>query len=550
MKKRVLMGIVIVLCAVLGIIFLPREIEEIVGSSEKISEAQIYQVKDDEVALVYNYSLQKAKAVYKDGVVYIPLNWTRSILNDKFYYSDDEKLLSYALPTEIVYANFENKDKNGKPLLLEKDNKTYISIETVKTYTDIWTDIFTDGDIKKIYINDNFGEYEEGNIKSKSALRVDASMLSASIENVELEKDSKVTVVEQKGKWDKVLTESGVMGYIRGKHLKNINKGNRVSSFVKPEYTSMSMDEKVVLGWHQVTAAAANKNFTKVADNTKGMNVISPTWFKLSDNKGNYTSIASKDYVDAAHKKGLKVWPLIDNFSDKISTLKILSSSTSRKKLIENLMSDTKKYGFDGINIDFEYLTQDNAPHFIEFIRELSVSCRNNKVVLSVDVPVPASYNTFYQRAELAEVADYVINMGYDEHYSGSDEGSSASIDFVKNSITDSLKEVPKEKLINAVPVYTRVWTKENGKVSSTALGMTGASNWVKENNVNLTWDDTVGQYVGQISVGSATKYIWMEDEKSMKLKMDAVKEADLAGVAVWKLGLEPKEIWDVIAYK
>ena len=222
MKKRVLIGIVIVLCAVLGIIFLPREIEEIVGSSEKISEAQIYQVKDDEVALVYNYSLQKAKAVYKDGVVYIPLNWTRSILNDKFYYSDDEKLLSYALPTEIVYANFENKDKNGKPLLLEKDNKTYISIETVKTYTDIWTDIFTDGDIKKIYINDNFGEYEEGNIKSKSALRVDASMLSASIENVELEKDSKVTVVEQKGKWDKVLTESGVMGYIRGKHLKNI----------------------------------------------------------------------------------------------------------------------------------------------------------------------------------------------------------------------------------------------------------------------------------------------------------------------------------------
>ena len=140
--------------------------------------------------------------------------------------------------------------------------------------------------------------------------------------------------------------------------------------------------------------------------------------------------------------------------------------------------------------------------------------------------------------------------MGYDEHYSGSDEGSSASIDFVKNSITDSLKEVPKEKLINAVPVYTRVWTKENGKVSSTALGMTGASNWVKENNVNLTWDDTVGQYVGQISVGSATKYIWMEDEKSMKLKMDAVKEADLAGVAVWKLGLEPKEIWDVISYK
>ena len=167
-----------------------------------------------------------------------------------------------------------------------------------------------------------------------------------------------------------------------------------------------------------------------------------------------------------------------------------------------------------------------------------------------MDVPTPASYNMYYERDALAEVVDYVINMGYDEHYSGSDEGSSASIDFVKDSITDSLKEVPKEKLINAVPVYTRVWTKENDKVSSSAIGMSAASNWVKENNVNLIWDDKVGQYVGQISVGNATKYIWMEDEKSMKLKIDAVKEADLAGVAVWKLGLEPREIWDVISYK
>lgn len=213
-------------------------------------------------------------------------------------------------------------------------------------------------------------------------------------------------------------------------------------------------------------------------------------------------------------------------------------------------MSDAKEYGFDGINIDFESLTQDNAPHFIQFIRELSVSCRNNGLVLSVDVPIPASYNMYYERGKLAEVVDYVINMGYDEHYSGSDEGSSASIDFVKNSITDSLAEVPKEKLINAVPTYTRVWTRENSKLSSSALGINGATKWVKENNVNLTWDDEVGQYVGHTTIGNATKYIWMEDERSMTLKMEAVKEADLAGVAVWKLGLEPKEIWNVISFK
>ena len=550
MKKKVLIGIVVVLCIILGIIFISREMDGIIGSKEKVTQAQLYQVEGDDVALVYNYSLQKAKAIYKDGVVYVPLNWTRAILNDKFYYSDDEKLLSYTLPTEIVYANFENVDNNGKPLLLESDGKVYLSIETIKAYTDVWVDSYTDSEIKKVYINNTFGSYDVAIIKSKSGLRVDADNWSASIEGVELKKDENVTIVEQNEKWYKVFTQSGLMGYVKKNHLKNFTQAERQSGFAKPEYTSISMNEKVVLGWHQVTTAAANSGMEKVVANTSGMNVISPTWFKLSDNKGNYTSIASKDYVDAAHKKNLQVWPLIDNFSKDISTLKILSSSENRKNLISNLIADAKKYGFDGINIDFESLTQDNAPHFIQFIRELSVSCRNNKIVLSVDVPIPASYNMYYERDELAEVVDYVINMGYDEHYSGSDEGSSASIDFVKNSITDSLTEVPKEKLINAVPVYTRVWTKENDKVTSTALGMVGAATWVKENNVNLTWDDEVGQYVGQTTVGNATKYIWMEDERSMKLKMDAVKEADLSGVAVWKLGLEPKEIWDVISYK
>ena len=550
MKRKGIVGIVIVLCIILGIIFISGKMDDFGSSKDKITESEIYQVENDEVALVYNYSLQKAKAIYKDGVVYIPLNWTGSILNDKFYYNEGEKLLSYTLPTEIVYANFENTDNNGKPLLLEEGGKVYISIETIKAYTDIWVDNFIEGDIKKVYINNRYGKYEEAEVKSKSVLRADASKRSASIENVELNKDDTVIIVEQNDNWYRVLTRNGSLGYVKKNRLKNFKEMERVSGFTKPQYTSISMDEKVVLGWHQVTTVAANANLADVVNNTNGMNVISPTWFKLSDNKGNYTSIAAKDYVDAAHKKGLQVWPLIDNFSKDISTLKILSSSENRKNLIKNLMNDAKAYGFDGINIDFESLTQDNAPHFIQFIRELSVSCRNNGLVLSVDVPIPASYNMYYERGKLAEVVDYVINMGYDEHYSGSDEGSSASIDFVKNSITDSLAEVPKEKLINAVPTYTRVWTRENGKLSSSALGINGATKWVKENNVNLTWDDEVGQYVGHTTIGNATKYIWMEDERSMTLKMEAVKEADLAGVAVWKLGLEPKEIWNIISYK
>ena len=545
MKKKIVIAVLALLFV--GIIIIPREIEELSESNETITEQEIYQVKDDEVALVYNYSLQKAKGIYKNGVIYIPLNWTRAILNDKFYYSEDEKLLIYTLPTEIVYANFETLDNNRNPLLVEQEGRAYISMETVKAYTDVWTADYIEGDIKKIYINNTYGEYEEAYVKSKSILRIGNSKMTASIENFELEKDEKVTIIEKNNDWYRIATENGLTGYIKSTYLKNVKKSERISHFNKPVYTAIQMDEKVVLGWHQVTTETANKGLNKVAENTKGLNVISPTWFKLSDNNGNYTSIASKTYVDSAHKKGLKVWVLIDNFSDEVKSATMLASTKNRQNLITSLINDSKTYGFDGINLDFESLTEAAGPHYIQFIRELSVSCRNNGIVLSVDVAIPASYNMHYERTKIAEVVDYVINMGYDEHYSGSDEGSSASIGFVRNAITDSLKEVPKEKLINAVPVYTRVWTKENEQVSSKALGMVGAAEWVKENNIKLSWDEKVGQYVGETTVNNTTKYIWMEDERSMKLKIDAIKEADLAGVAVWKLGLEPKEIWEII---
>ena len=547
MKKKYIAAVLALVFIVAGIIIIPKVMEELAGSKETVTEYEIYQVKDDEVALLYNYSLQKAKGIYKNGVIYVPLNWIRAILNDKFYYSDNEKLLIYTLPTEIVYANFDTVDNNSNPLLLEDGGKAYISMETVRAYTDIWTGEYTEGKIKKIYINDVYGKYEEAKLKSESILRIGDSKWTASIADITLGKDDKVTIIEKNNDWYRVATEGGLTGYIKKSFLKNIKTMERKSDFNKPVYTSVHMNEKVVLGWHQVTAESANKGLDKVVENTKGLNVISPTWFKLSDNNGNYTSIAQKSYVDSAHAKGLKVWPLIDNFSDEVKSSKMLASTENRKKLIKSLIDDAKKYGFDGINLDFESLPQEATPYFLQFVRELSVSCRNNGLVLSVDVAIPASYNMHYERGKIAEVADYVINMGYDEHYSGSDEGSTASIGFVRNAITESLKEVPKEKLINAVPVYTRLWSREDGKLTSKALGMTGAAEWVKNNNVQLKWDDEVGQYVGEATVEKAAKYIWMEDEKSMKLKIDAIKEADLAGVAVWKLGLEPKEIWEII---
>lgn len=195
-------------------------------------------------------------------------------------------------------------------------------------------------------------------------------------------------------------------------------------------------------------------------ENTKGINVISPTWFALTDSEGNFSSFASSAYVKRAHDMGIEVWGLIDNFSNKdaVDTYELLSYTSRREKLTENLVNTALEYGLDGINVDFESISQDAGTHFIQFIRELSVTCRKNGLVLSVDNYVPTGYTDHYDRKEQGVFADYVIIMGYDEHYSGSPEaGSVASIGFVEDGIRRTVDQVPAEKVINAVP-FTPVY--------------------------------------------------------------------------------------------
>lgn len=340
------------------------------------------------------------------------------------------------------------------------------------------------------------------------------------------------------------------MGYLKSSMLTGRKTLTQTSSFIQPEYTQLALPGKVVLGWHVVDQAAANNGLEAVVEQTKNMNVISPTWFSLSDNMGNYTSTASRDYVDRAHAMGLQVWVLIDNFSKEVTSYTLLKNTKARRRLIKHLMRDARNYGFDGINMDLEYLKQETIKYYVQFLRELSVECRKEGLVLSADVPVPAAYNMYYERGKIAGAVDYVINMGYDEHYFGSDKGSVSSIGFVRSAITESLREIPKEKLINAVPVYARLWTESEEKLTSKVVSMATADKWIQENQVPMIWDETVGQYVGSFTQGDVTTYLWQEDQRSLKLKLDAMKEADLAGIAVWRLGLETREAWAVLGWE
>lgn len=274
--------------------------------------------------------------------------------------------------------------------------------------------------------------------------------------------------------------------------------------------------------------------------------------------------------MDAAHRMGLEVWALVDNFSLEISSYEILSKMSSRENLINNLISKTLEYNIDGINIDFETLSFDAGDGFIEFIRELSIKCRENGIILSIDNYVPTASTAHYNRREQGIVADYIIIMGYDEHYSGSSEsGSTASYEFVKNGIEDTLKEVPANKIINALPFYTRVWketpesvaTGNEGGVlvedtnsefgryilTSQAVSMAYAEKLLRDHGVTPKWIDALRQYYGEYEKDGCRYLIWLEEEESIRAKMELVTEYDIAGVAGWKLSLEKTGIFSII---
>lgn len=430
-----------------------------------------------------------------------------------------------------------------------KEDGAYLSLGLVANYTDIRTEAFDTSQIKRVFIDTLWNPVPKVQAKRDGKLRTRGGVKSPIITDVA--KGDRLTVLDAMEKWTKVRTEDGYMGYIENRRLEEQEPEPQLSTFKAPVYTNISLGEPVILAFHQVFSQEANNKFEELIDKTEGVNVVVPSWFVMTDNQGNYSSIASRDYVEKAHARGIQVWAMLNNVSTKesaaINTRELMGSTSNRKKLIASLMEDADNYGFDGINLDFEGLKAEAGPHYVQFIRELSVACRQKGLVLSVDNYVPSAYTNFYNRKEQGTVADYVIIMGYDEHYAGGDAGSVASITYVENGIKDTLTQVPKEKVINGVPFYTRVWTVQGGKTTSKAYGISDAKKWVEDNQAQLIWDDALGQYYAEVINADGEQYIWMEEEESLGLKIDLIREYDLAGVACWKLGFEPADIWNVV---
>lgn len=524
-----------------------------------------------QMGVTINNEVLDAQAITEGGTAYLSYNFVQDYISDRFYWDSNEHMLLYTLPRDMVKAAADSKDYSVSDTVNSEDytivktegDTAYIALDFLQKYANFDYEVYKDP--ARVVITSKFGERQTAKVKDDSQVRILGGVKSPVLE--EVKKGDKLTVLEDVSDWKKVCTKSGIVGYIQKSKLKDAKKETISREFEEPDYTGIKKDYKINLVWHQVTSEAANEGIEDALAATKGLNTISPTWFSVTDNSGNISSIASTDYVDYAHQCGLEVWALVDNFDQNVDDMELLSHTSSRENLENQLVNAALQNGIDGINVDFEQIPTDVGDHYIQFIRELSVLCRVNNLVLSVDNYVPKGYNTHYHREEQGVMADYVIIMGYDEHFAGSYEaGSVASYNYVKEGIEETLRDVPADKVINAVPFYTRLWNEtpktdeeraeDQGteaesysmKVTSEALGMEEAAQRVSEAGATVTWDDTVKQnYAEWQGDNDSTYRIWLEDASSLEVKLGLMKDNNLAGTAAWKLGFETSDIWDLI---
>lgn len=507
---------------------------------------------ENSVALIQNGELLEEQAVLIGGEPYAAYTYVESQLNSCFYWDEETKgiLLTTSggvqtlLPGDAAVA----KTPGGQPAVQqESDGTVYISLDVVKEYTDL--DYAYYSNPNRVVIRNEWDGVEQATVQSDTAqVRQKGGIKSLILADVQ--KGDTLLYLENLDNWCKVMTADGYTGYIQTEDISE-PEAIEARTAKKDSYERITRDHKINLVWHQSTSTESNDAMAEMTAEMTGVNVISPTWFSVTDGTGTISSLASADYVKLTHDAGREVWGLIDNFNEAFDETTDLAYASVRSRIIEQLLAEAASCGMDGINVDFENLKEAGIPHYLQFLRELTSAAHAQNLVVSVDTPVPQAYTMYYQRGEQARFVDYMIVMAYDEHFAGSEEaGSVSSLPFVQQAVEEMTRVMPADQVICGIPFYTRVWTEKFGQsaITSEVLGMDGAKNYAKENQMTETWDASLGQNVATVETSDARYTIWMEDEQSMEEKLKVIQSADLAGVAEWKLGFECADVWSLIS--
>ncbi len=583
-KKKlvpVLSGIVFILI-ILGVCGIVACVEKRTPALDRADLYEYFQIEtEEEIALMVQDKILEDKGIFIDGEPYLRYETVHTYINHRIYWDTNENVLLYALPTELVkahvgskeYSQGKNKENLSVAAVRTEGDKTYVSLEFVELFTNMEYELLEEPN--RIVIAAGTRTMDGAEVKTikseKKAQKYNVIRTEKDIKSpilCNLENGEVVEVLDHGKKWSKIRSDYGFIGYILNSQLGKTKDVKISRDYDEPEYKNIEKDYTINMAWHQVTNKSANNGLLETVADTKGLTTISPTWFALKDNEGNVSSLASSSYVNYAHQLGLEVWGLVADFNNegvKVDVNNLLSYTSKREKIINQLIAAAIEYNLDGINVDFEKISAEGADHYLQFLRELSIKCRNNEIILSVDNYVPTASSMYYNRKEQGEIADYVVIMGYDEHYSGSTKaGSVASLGFVTSGVEKTLEEVPAEKVILAVPFYTRLWSETPKteaeiqqssdteefvpyKLKSEIYSLAKAKAHMEGKGAALTWDEKAGQFYGEYAENGVTYKMWVEDADSIETKLKVMKKYELAGVSAWKLGLEDDAIWDVI---
>lgn len=525
------------------------------------------------VALEDGYS--EEHAIIKGEDCFVNINTIKKNIDDRFYWDRNENLVLFTNAANIYKTEIGESVIYGPKeetvdyvISLVEDKNCYINLKFVAKFIDMDYKLTKGSDSAPSIISLKYSNEEKTYMTTTDDIEMRTKGNYQNLIVKTIDEDTKVTVIETGKNWNKVSTDNGYIGFIPVKKLDDAEKIAAEYKSDKDEYTHVLLDEKVSLAWNQVYNQTANDNFDELMANVSGVNVVSPTWFSLTDKKGNLSSFADLNYVEKAHNKGMQVWALVNDFEDRKLTKKVLTSTTTRQNLVRNIMYCVDSYDLDGINLDFEYISEDIADSYLQFLRELSVEFRKNHKIFSIDNYVPSAWSEFYDREQQALLADYLIIMNYDEHTAISEEaGSVSSLSYAEQGIKDTLAQAKDaSRVINGMPLYTRVWCETpeassdgtgkfiedsvNGNyyLSTQAVTMDTAREAYEAAGVKPAYDKTTGQNFVTYSKGDSTYMIWLEDELSVKARLELMNKYELGGAAYWSLGQETDDIWKTIS--
>ncbi len=529
---------------------------EIVVNEGQENQYTLSSAGPDELAVVLNDEITTERAFADGGAVYVRYSFVNDKIDSRIYYDFINDIVIVTTATDIIksVANEAGQKlaysvNGGEPVALSvpitktRNEDVYISMEFVDKFSASRSATFENPG--RLVINSRTGPVQTAVVKNDTQIRVLGGNRSKVV--AEVKKGAKVTVLEDVDGWMGVSDERGYIGYIKTSALGDIQEEVLVSDYDEPEYTHILKDGPVNMLWHGVYYYGQDEDIYTLDADVTGVNVISPRWYALKDEAGNLDVYSRSDYVEYVHNKGWEVWAMIDD-TERAFVDAALADTNIRESIINTIVSDALAVGIDGLNLDFERISTASGDSFIQFVRELSIACRKNRLVLSVDNYTPYSYNACFHISDQSVCADYVVVMAYDNYVGTNVIGPNSSLDFLQEVMDVTLPQVDESRLVIGFSFYSRAFITANGETTDEEYVMADAIALPENYGQTATWDEKTGMDYAGFEVEGSKIQIWIENAKSIDKKLELLSGHNLAGAAWWRLGQETSDVWGVIS--